>query len=835
MMTYKEAAQLTRSEKITLITMECVERVKLFTADGADWIRSVEYFVVGVKDDGVEIEDWEFLPTEKTLKLIGGADPKTRSISLTYRMFFSNAPLILPYDLLEGEPVEWLPLVTAVGSIGQQLDDENTGIVLETSSSVNFTNSDRFFDDKFDSLIWENQSIKFFSWFPQIPIEQKVQQFEGVIESKSYSNSVVSFKIKDFVYKLKNQVNLGLFTEADGTFLPSILNTPKRRIYGQVDSIRIVSLDATLDGYLLTGTLTGALTALTVSGVGTKFLDEVSPGDSFYITLNDIDIKIGVESVDSDTQLTVSKALEISFGAATARLAPSLPWRKKNRSWHIAGHRLRAPSVQILLVQSANTFLVDSVDDFFAGDELVINGFQTNVRRVSGNKIVTTTNVIPGPSIGDIINKRPIKVAYYNSTPFLYSRDYLETNTTEAKITFSELAEFNISEQRRIGNSNLTFTNGSRTVTTTDAVDLRSVIQTRDWIRSANAGRVTWYEVLSVAEKTIVLRTPVAVSGGPYTEGAYYKSVTAMDENSLVTVNCLGMEVDGVWMRTPADAVRHLVLNDANFSAVNEEKFDEARAACDFTLSLYIPQTLGSSAPLVRDVITNINNSVFGSLYGDSSQNISYSILNSTKPELANIIRDDDILSYTITTTQKIANRVIVNYRPFVDVFSGNDAKKTFVYNSKFVDDYVEIERTIERTLYIYEDDKAVIIAQRIALFNSLSVTSVKIKSKLNLSQTLVNDKIFLNLDRLYTRYGGGDRRKIGSVTGVRKDEFGAEITVTDLGNIYNRVPSIAPNDTDSYTNSDADDKIRWAYILDNDTLTADPTSEVGLGSGVIG
>lgn len=835
MMTYSEASQLTRSEKITLITMECVERVKLFTADGADWIRSVEYFVVGVKDDGVDIDDWEFLPTEKTLKLIGGVNPKTRSISITYRMFFSNAPLILPFDLEEGEPVEWIPLINGVGSIGQQLDDENTGIVLETSSSVNFINSSRFWDDKFDSLIWENQLIKFYSWFPQIPITEKVQLFEGVIESKSYSDSIVSFKIKDFVYKLKNQVNLGLFTEADGIFLPSILNTPKRRIYGQVDSIRIVSLDATLDGYQLTGTLTGALTALTVSGVGTKFLDEVSPGDSFYVTLNEIDIKIGVESVDSDTQITVSKALEISFGSATARLAPSVPWRKKNRSWHIAGHKLRAPTAQILLIQSANTFLVDSVEDFFAGDELVINGFQTNVRRVSGNKIVTTTNVIPGPVIGDVIKKRPIKVAYYNSTPFLYDRDYLETNTTEAKITFSNLAEFNIAEQKRIGNSTFHFTNGSRTVTTSDVVDLRSIIQTRDWIRSVNVARTTWYEVLSVTESVITLRTPVVVVGGPHSEGAYYKSVTALDENSLVTVNCIGMEVDGKWMRTPADAVRHLVLNDANFSSVNEEKFDEARADCDFTLSLYIPQTLGSSSPLVRDVITNINNSVFGSLYGDSSQNISYSILNSTKPELANIIRDDDILSYSITTTQKIANKVIVNYRPFVDVFSGNDAKKTIVYNSKFVDDYVEIERTIERTLYIYEDDKALIIAQRIALFNSLSVTSVKIKSKLNLSQTLVNDKIFLNLDRLYTRYGGGDRRKIGSVTGVRKDEFGSEITVTDLGNIYNRVPSVAPNETESYTNSDADDKIRWAYILDNNTLTPDPTSEVGLGSGVIG
>lgn len=834
-MNYFTKSQQTRSEKITLVTMDSVERVKLFSPSGLDWTRKVEYFVVGVKDNGVEIEEWEFTPTTKTLKIIGGADPKTRNLSLTYRMFFSNAPFILPCDLKDGEAVEWLPLVSGVGSIGQQLDEENTGIVLETSSSITLINSGSFFDNKFDTLIWENQIVKFYSWFPEIPIEEKVQLFEGIVESKEYSETTVVFKIKDFVYKLKNQVDLGMFTEDDGTFLPSILNTPKRRIYGQVDSLKCVSLDATLDGYNLTGLLSGALAALVVTGVGTLFLDEVSPGDELYVSVNGIDVKLGIESVDSDTQLTLSKVLEVSFSDQVVRLAPAVPWRKKNRSWHIAGHKLRAPSTEILLVQNSNTFLVNSVEDFFSGDELVINGFQTNVRRVSGNKIITNTNVVPIPSNGDFINKRPIKAALFKSTPFVYDRDYLETNTTEAKITFDNLAEFNIAEQRRIGASLFTFTNGSRVVTTTNSVDLRSILKSRDWVRSVSVARTDWYEILSVAENSLTLRTPAVFAGGPFTEGAYYKSVEVMDENSLVTVNCLGMEVNNVWMRTASDAVRHLILNDADFDVVNEVSFAKAKACCNYTLSMIIPESIGQSSPLVRDVITNINNSVFGSLYGDSSQNISYSILNSTKPELTNILRDDDIISYSIETTQKIANKVIVNYRPFTDVYSGLDAKKTFVYSSKFVNDLVGIKNTIERTFYLYEDDKAIIMAQRIALFNSLSATSVKIRAKLNLSQILVNDKIFLNLDRLYTRYAGNDRRKIGSVTGVKKDEFNTELSVTDLGNIFNRVPSIAPNETEVYTNSDSDDRIRWGYILDNDTLTPDVTSEDALGSGVIG
>lgn len=843
-MGYYEESLKTRSEKITLVTCEAVQRAKLFTLNGSDYERIVDHFVVGVRDSStsltksttlpLSLNQWHFNPKNKKLTINVGANPKTKNISLTYRFFFSNAPINLPYDLLSGEVVEWEPYITSIGQIGQQLDDQNTGIVLESSSSITLINSDKRFDSTFDTLIWENQEIKFYSWFPTIPISEKVQLFSGVIESKAFSESQVVFKVKDFVFKLKNQVNLGVFTNLDGTFLPSILSTPKRRIYGRVDKLKCISMEAILDGYLITGTITGALTDLTVTGTGTAFLDEVSPGDDVFVQVNGLDYKLGIETVDSDTQLTLSKELEVSFSASTIKVKPSRPWRKKNRKWHIAGHKLRAPSVEILIVQSSNTFLVADVGDFEAGDEVVINNIQSRVRRISGNKIITSTNIVPVPVAGDLIYKRPIRAVYKDSTLYSYARDYLETNSTEAFVTLDYLAEFNVAEQRKTGVS-LVFTNGSRTITTSSTIDLRTIVDTRDWIRSTSATRSTWHEILYVTQQTIVLRTPLSFSGGPYTEEAYYKNIDPIDENSLITVDCLGMERSGVWIKTASDAVRDLVINDAGFLSVNETTFAKAKADCGHTVSIFLPEQIGSSSPLVRDVITKINDSVFGSLYGDSSQNISYSILNSTKPEVSDIIRDDDILSWTVDTNQKIANKVIVNYRPFVDVYNGEDAFKTYIFDSTFVDELIGIQNTIEKTIYLYDDESATVMAQRIALFNSLSVSSVKIKSKMNLSQVLVNDKIFLSLDRLCDRYAGMDQRKIGCVTGVKKDGFGTEISVTDLGNIYNRVPSIAPNTSTSYTTSNADDKIRWGYVLDNDVLTPDPTTEEGLGSGIIG
>lgn len=832
-MNYNTASQKTRSEKITLVTIESVEQVRLFIANASDWDRVTDYFVIGVKEDGVSIATWSYTPTTKTLKIIGGTDPKGRKISLTYRHFYSNAPINLPYDLATGDVVEWEGRVNSIGSIGQQLDDENTGIVLESSSSVDLINSDGFFDSFFDTHIWENQSIKFYSWFPDIPISERAQLFEGVIESKSFSDSRISFKVKDFVFKLKNQVALNNFTLADGTVLPSLLYTPKRRIYGQVDGLKCVSLDAILDGYQITGTVTISSASLLITGVSTTFLNDVSPGDEVFIfDSNGLKYKFGVDTVDSDTQLTLGKLPDNSFAAVDIYVKPAISNRNKNRTWHIANHKLRQAEAEILSVINSRTFEVDSVLDMMPGDEVSINNITSVISRISGSTIVTATNINPIPVMTDVIVKNPIKKVYAGTRELFLGVHYLQVNTTEAKIALYANAERDLADEFTL-DGNLTFTNGSRIVTT--SVDLRASIKTRDWIRSKDAGRVTWYEVLSVDETQITLREPIAYSGGPYTEAGLGKNIIPIDENTLFTVNCLGMEVAGVWMKTASDAVRHLVLNDALFATVNETRFAKAKSDCDYIISMAIPTNLGQKSPLIRDVITQINNSVFGSLYGDSSQNISYSILNSTKPEVINAIKDDDIISFSVETTQKIANKVIIKYRPYTDRFSEQDTFLTYEYESTFVDDLIGIKNTIERTIYLYDTAKATIMGQRIALFNSLSSSSVKIQAKLNLAQTVVNDKIYLNLDRLYSRYGGLDKRKLGTVTGVKRDGYSTDISVSDLGNIYNRVGSISPNTVLDYASSDADDKIKHAYIVDNDTLTPDVTSEEGLGNFIIG
>lgn len=839
-MSYSTEAKKISSEKILLATCEAVQRLKLFTLSGGDYERTVSYFVVGAKDGATPLVaaslplssgQYNFNPLTMKLTVDVGANPDTRDISVTYRFFFSDTPLILPYDLSSGTAVEWQPFINSVGSIGQSLDDQSTGIVLESSTTISMANAG-YFDAIYDTLIWENQAVKIYSWFPNIPITDKVQMFDGIIDSKSFSDTAVTFKVKDFVYKLRSLVNLGSFSDSDGIILPSLIGKAKRRIYGQADNVKCASLDATLDGYSLTGTISGTAGLTAITGSGTSFLDEVSQGDEIIVSVSGVSYKLKVLTVLSDTSITTSSELAVSFNGISSKNLPVSPWRKKNRTWQLAGHKLIEPTATITAVNSLNSFSVNSTDGFFSGNTITVNGVTTTVRNVSGLKIITNTNISPSPSVSQLIKRSPVPEVYFGKNKLILSRDYTISNASVCNLIIDPLAEFNITNQSTTSFS-VVFTNASRTITTASTVDFRSFLKPRDWIRSTNITKPTWYEILSVESQTLTIRVPFA--DGTATETAYYKAIDAIDESSLVTANCTGMDNSGQWIRTASDAVRNMILNDAQFASVNETAFAKAKADCDYILSLVLPASLGSIAPDIRGTITQINESVFGSLYGDSSQNISYAVMNSTKPEISEVITDSDIISFSVSSEQSIVNSVKVNYAPFVDYNSGEDSFKTLTETSSFVDNLIGISNAIEKTIYLYDEAKAKIIAQRMLLFKSLSNSIVTINSKMSLAQTVVNDKLYISLDRLFSRFSSSVKEKIGTVISVKRTGSDTQLQLSDIGNVYNRVMSIAPNTTNIYTNSSNEDKIKYGFILSNTMETPDGSSEVGLGSNIIG
>lgn len=849
-MSYQEFAQLPASEKITLCKVNANKQYKIFQLESGDiYSRSVNYFVTNVKVDGFDLEkgvdesletvgSWYF--DAKNLKLyirkLDDQDPKFSQIIVTHQFFFSNTPVILPYNLIQGgEAVEWSARIpdNGIGNLGQQLDDESTGTVLESSSSIKLINSDGYFDEIFDTLIWENQDILFYSWFPRTPISEAQKLFEGVIESKDFSAYDISFKVKDFVFRLKNQVILPLFSELDGTVAPSLLGTPKRRIYGQFKQLKCSGIDSVLDGIDLTGTVSVVTDSESMTGTGTSFLDQLSPGDEIFIPTPNGEYKVGIESIESDTALTLGKKSEGTYTDVSVSFSPNYNYRKKNRKWHIAGHLLRAPSTEIDFVYSSNRVRVISSEDLFAGVSVKINNEYVNIRRVSGNQVVLNSALSPKPLVGDLLGRNPVSKVYFQDKELIIDRDWtLVNNEFDSYIVINDMAEVNIVEPRSVG-ATLSFASGSRVITTSANVDLRTILKPRDWIRKNSITETTYYEILDVKEQTVTIRTPFV--GVTESASGLMKIVNVIQDDSLITVDCLGMEANGEWIKTPSQAVRHLVMNDAGFTSVNEDSFNTARAECDYILSLAIPELIGEKSPPIKDVITKINESIFGSLYGDSSWSISYSILNSKKPESLKVLRDDDILSFSVSSDQKIINSIKVNFRPFTDIFTGESAFEVYQGTSAFVDSLIGIRNSEERTIYLFEEDKARIIGQRIMFFKSLSNSKVTLVSTLNLALTSVNDKLYLDLDRMYKRYGGNDRKKIGVVTGIKKNGMGATVDFIDLGGIYNRVPSIAPNSISDYATATRDDIARYGYCVDNHILTPDPLSELELGNNLIG
>ena len=849
-MDYQIESKKLRNEKVILATVDSAKQAKIFTLDGLNYKRTEDFMVIGIKVNGsvinpypnttLPLNRWHFDAQSMQLYIRLAYNPKNYTIAVIYRHFFSNAPLILPYNISSGGvEVPWLPLIGSIGAIGEQLDDQNTGIVLESSSSIKLINRDGYFDSIFDTHIWENQAATFYSWFPSTSTDEVQYLFDGVVESKEFAEDSIGFKIKDNIYKLRNKVQLGEFSDLDGTILPSMIGKSKRRIYGMADSVKTVSTDAILSGFNLNGTTSGNITTKTITGAGTAFLSEVCPGDELFYTVGTTEYKTGVATVDSDTQITTSKDIEASFSSATLKIKPKTPYYKKNRTWNLSGAQLYEASAPISSVISSNAFQIPNTNDFYTGDEIKVNGIQTTVRRISGNLLITSTNIVPTPPSGALITKRAVREVYYKSTKLVFERDYTYSNSGECIIELKDgsvageyPAEFNCIEPKFL-NIDLDFHNGTRSVTTVDPVDLRTVLKSRDWIKANNVAFSNYYEVLDVYEHEIILRKNFAYSSGKL--HAYIKTPEYVDENSQITVDCIGIDDTGIWAKTAADAVKHLLLGDSQFFTVNDQSFIDANADCDYILSLVIPENLGDDAPLVRDIITKINESVFGSLYNSRASGISYSILNSEKPEISEIIKDDDILGFSVSTEQKIINEAKVNYRQFIDIYSGESALKTISVVSSFVNNFIGINNKLEKTMNIYEDSKAEIMAYRICLFNSLSRATITIRAKLNLALMSINDKVYIELDRLFKRFSNTQKQKICTISGIKRDGYNTELILNDMGNIFNRVPSIAPDSTLDYTNASDSDKLKWGFILDNLTETPDNTNESGLGSNIIG
>jgi hypothetical protein len=854
-MAYSDNVKNTGSEKVILAHIEPSEKLVLWSVfSGAVYERNVDNFVIDLKNGTTSLTEGsstslnagEWYNDRENgklyVRLSDDSNPQDAAnfMVVTYRLFFSSAPYVLPHDLTDsGELVEYQPLFDSVSNFPQEIDNaDQTGIALESNGSIRLFNRDGYFDDKFDKLFFENKRVAIYSWIALQPASENRQVFEGTIENKSFSEESVNFRAKDFVHKLREKTPQSLFSDSDGVISDDVRGKPKRTLYGQTDGVRLVPVDSVLGGYDLTGTVTLNTSTQTLTGSGTVFLKELSPEDEIFFEILGTEYRFRVESVETDSSATLAETPETSLANGSVKVAPNKAYRFANRVWHVAGHKLREPVASITEVIQLNRFKADTTD-FFEGDTVTVNGESVLIKKIdyATNLFVLSQNLDTLPSVSDTVTKNPIRAVYFNGRKFLVDRDFTVSNTSsDCTITFDNQAEFNITPVQTIRATSVTFTNGSRDVSGVDTnfIDELSV---NDWIRSDDPTHTTFYQVLQIVDETN-LKIRVAYAGANNTGDAKKKNVKYLTDTSIVTVDCIGKEVSGKWIKTPSDVVLNLV-QDAGFTNIDTDSFDEAVDDAPHIMALKIPVSFGADSPSLRDIVGLVNKSVFGSLYVKSDWSLAYSILNAERPNDLDEINDDDIDDWSVSTKTEIVRKVIGKYNHFdADKFTGEPGNAVYEYENDFVDKLIGSRETLVQDIYLYEERASETITQRYALLNSLTQSIVKIKAKLELTVKNINDKLFLGLDRLYKRFGVADsQRKIGIISRISRKSDGTDVQLTDLGNIFKRVLTVSPDDGNDFTSASDKEKIFNGYIVDNDTELPDssPTTDDEWQTNLIG
>jgi hypothetical protein len=830
-MTYNTLSKKTSLKKYILAWLEPSERVVLWTLDsGAIYKRSVNFFVIDLKVENSSLTEassaslnqgeWYFDKENKELyvRMSDDSNPQNSFITLTYRIFFSNKHIQLSYNLVAGDfEVNYDESIRKITDFPQGIDPQTqSGISLESNGTIEF-NVNSFWIEHFDKLFWENKNIEIYSYLPEENVYKEI--FKGDITDKQFNSTKIRLKVKDFVSKLSSNIVADLYSLSDGVISESVIGKPKRTIYGKVSGLQVQSLDQTLDGYDLTGTISGTAASATITGSGSDFLDECSPEDKLKFTVNGVDYAYTISSVDSDTQITLSDTVDISFSSLSATLNPSVPYRRKNRTFLISGHKLRQPSTTISSITDTNKIVVADVSDFFPGDKIIINSsIVREIKRISSNTITTTQ--IFSASVGNTVLKQPVSMGYFNKEQLVIDRDWSLTNTsTGCKFVLNSLAEFNQTTAKSLSGS-VSLTNGSRNVTGT-GTSFTSKLKSRDWIQSTDANHTTWYEILQVTnDTTLVLRTPYA--GTNFSGNTRRKNVTYIDDDSVVTVDTIGKEnSSGEWVKTAADTVKDL-LSNVGLTNIDIDSFTQSNEDAPYILSLALPLVKDDELPTTKNVIDLINKSVFGSLVNRINYTIAYDILSADRPqETENVIIDEDKLSYSVSTKTNVISKATCRYKhQDADRYTNEPAHGVESYESDFTVNVLGVDKGKEFDIYLYSDSDAQTMAQRIVYIRSLTQSIISIRGgSLFFADKQINDKVYFSFKNLFYRYGAqSDSSKVGVISSIKKNGNTVSIDVSDLGNLFNRTASICPNTANDFNAASDKELILNGYICDNNT-----------------
>jgi hypothetical protein len=821
------------SEKIVLAQLQATGRVlewQFYT--GSVYKKVTRYFVLDLKEEQTPLTKvssvgsmtpgtffYDIETSSLYVRTTGSVNPNTVQTIATYQFFFASCNLAAPWSLTTGDAhVLYQGRINDNPGYKHKVGIEQSLTSLVGQGDLVLENTDGGLDEVFDTLLFENQQCTIYSWNRDLPYSDAKLLYRGRVTNKAFNSKTVTFTIKDQIFDLDQKLPQGVFSDLD-TVNDNVNGQVKRWVYGKVDGLKAQSIDQIGQGYAITGTVAGNTFTNVIAGTGTLFLSELSPND--VITINDVEFN--VEHVTDDVTLEVTEIPKFSFSAETVTVVPEIATTTKNREFFVTDHACSKVVREIVQVFSLNRILLDTTEGLYIGDFVE---FETServaIRQINNNVIVLVQNLVTAPTVGSNVTRQPVQSVYVEGklvVPENYTISNLGAPTNELKVTLSQDVEFTLAKSKELGAA-LTFTNGSRILTTTDSVDLRELVSSRDWIRPSAITFTTYYEILSVDEQQIELRVPFADPN--HTGEARVKLPDYITDSTVVSVNVIGKtedgEPEGEWIKTASQAVKD-ICSEVGLTNFNDQTFEDSAASASQVISLMIPTSQGSQLTSAKDAIDLLNKSTYCCLTLDDDLNLQHRVLKNDVPSEPRIVRDSDVIDWKIKTTNgKNFRNSVINYR-FQDYnrITKQGGNSVVTYESEFVRDYVGTNQTATLNCYIYDSDDASIMSHRYTYFNRLGRSDVTISSDLRLEDVAIGDVLQLEFDRLYKRFGDDStRKKLVLVIGLTKNGEEIVIEATDLNNTFNTSAVITPNDAADYTSASVDERLKYGYITNS-------------------
>lgn len=834
--TYSQFQEQVSSEKVGLAIVEGSRRLNGWEQyAGSVYVLDVsEQVIVSVDQDGQALEAGEdsflfegtyFHDREAGrlyLHATDDVDPDSVFIALTFKLFFSNVPVNESHDLSTGYAVHWEPLLVFGNRFTTQVENTKNllGIAISSASSVQLINDQEYWADIWDGAVFESHRVEIYSWSRSLPITEAHLFFRGTIVKKTYAANAVSFELKDLFDALRAPVIIPFIgSRPNIRVTDGLFSARQRTVYGQLSGHVPTPIDQVLAaGYPLTGQITVTSGSVTMTGVGSQFLKEISPGDE--VIVGDLTSKLKVDSIESNTSATLSDALSGNTQPnADAFLFAFSSQRWMNRRFLVAGHPLTKISLTVSEVIDASTFFLDTTD-LSEGDTLEFDG-STGAIRVLGDGFVRISPAfLSTPSAGDTVFKAAIFNVFLDENRLELTRDYTYDEDT-AEILLDELAEFNVALQQKLPGTSITLSNGSRNVTgsSTQFTGLRP----GDWLR--RSGTSGWYEVLSVTDDThLVVRTAVAALDAGTSSGLKKKPAIYQQGQSIVTCDCLGKkDEDGVFLKTAAQITKDLLIQTGLEDDLDLASFELGASLLPHRLGLAIPHAMNDrSAPVVRDTLNVIMRSTFASLIQNDDFKLEFAPVEPSYSGELPKFEQHDMLSFNIDSdaTNVISDAAITWAMREYDPNSQAAASRVTTQDNTLYLLNTQKEFAID-TLLIDEED-AIIFAARWALLLGLASSEVTMKTGMQGARLNVNDTIILDHPKFYRRFGATDHRRIGVVLSITKSFGSVSLVVSDLGNAFAKIARIAPTGTADFNEVGGEEQLKSGFQTDENGLTND-------------